>query len=314
MRKLKAAALVAALSSSLSRPLLRIHAPAAFARRCASPLLRILALAAFTLPCVSLAAAPVVSAETEQRQLQQVTAVQEQQAQLRNQVIADLQIQVNALQEDVRNLRGLIEEQDYKISQLLERQRELYRDIDRRLSGVPGSGGASSTEPTTVNTVPSLLDVATTEPQVIEPVPAPAEPAKPAKSPGKGSKDVEAEQKAYDAIFPLVRNKQYSEAVKAYNEFLSQYPEGRNAANARYWLGQVYYVQGSNEDAETQFKLVMSQFGDSPKASDALAKLAAIEERRGAFDKAKALYNQIVQKFPGSSSALAAQKRLQELR
>ncbi|NQD38614.1 tetratricopeptide repeat protein [Permianibacter sp. IMCC34836] len=274
MRKLKAAALVAALSTSFSRPLLRI-----------------LALAAFTLPCVALAAAPVVSAETEQRQLQQATANQEQQAQLRNQVIADLQIQVNALQEDVRMLRGLVEEQDYKISQLLERQRELYRDIDRRLSGMPGAGGgasASTTEPATVNTVPSLPDVATSEPQVIEPVPAPAEP-KPAKPAGKGSKDVEAEQKAYDAIFPLVRNKQYSEAVKAYSEFLSKFPDGRNAANARYWLGQVYYVQGSNEDAETQFKLVMSQYADSPKASDALAKLAAIEERRGALDKAKAL-------------------------
>lgn len=261
---------------------------------------------------LALAAAPVVSAESEQRQLQQASAVQDQQAQLRNQVIADLQIQVTALQEEVRLLTGKVEEQDYKMSQLLERQRELYRDIDRRLSGASASG--SSTEPATVNTVPALPEPAVTEPVAVVSAPVVTEPVKPAKPSAKGSKDVEAEQKAYDAIFPLVRNKQYSEAAKAYIDFLQQYPDGRNAANARYWLGQVYYVQGSNEDAETQFKLVMSQHADSPKASDALLKLATIEERRGAVAAAKALFQQVVQKYPGSSSAAAAQKRLQDLR
>ena len=282
MRKLKAAALVAALFSPLVHP-----------------------------------AAPVVSAESEQRQLQQATATHEQQAQLRNQVIADLQIQVTALQEEVRTLRGLMEEQDYKISQLLERQRELYRDIDRRLSGAAGSAGDASrtgAEPATVNSVPSLPEVAPAVTVIAESVPVVAEPVKPGKPAAKDSKDLEAEQKAYDAIFPLVRNKQYSEAVKAYGDFLSKYPDGRNAANARYWLGQVYYVQNSNEDAETQFKLVISLHGDSPKAPDAMLKLATIEERRGSPAAAKALYNQVMQKFPGSSSALAAQKRLQDLR
>jgi len=45
-----------------------------------------------------------------------------------------------------------------------------------------------------------------------------------------------------------------------------------------------------------------------------MLKLATIEERRGSPAAAKALYNQVMQKFPGSSSALAAQKRLQDLR
>lgn len=259
---------------------------------------------------LALAAAPVVSAESEQRQLQQASAAQEQQAQLRNQVIADLQIQLTALQEEVRLLNGKVEEQDYKIAQLLERQRELYRDIDRRLSG--GAAG-NSTEPVTVNAVPALPEQVSTPDAPVASTTV-SEPPKPANKPGKGSKDIEAEQKAYDAIFPLVRSKQYSEAAKAYLDFLQQYPDGRNAANARYWLGQVYYVQGSNEDAEMQFKLVMSQYPDSPKASDALLKLATIEERRGALAAAKALFQQVVQKYPGSSSAAAAQKRLQDLR
>ena len=283
MRKLKAAALVAALSFGIA------------------------------LANVAQAAAPVVSAANEQRQQQQSTAVQAQQEQLRNQVIADLQIQVTALQEEVRLLRGLIEEQDYKIAQMAERNRALYREIDSRLNG--GASAPVSDEPVSVNSVPSLPEQASvTEPTVIEPTPAPVEPAKPVKATGKSSQNVEAEQKAYDAIFPLVRNKQYSEAAKAYLDFLNKYPDGRNGANARYWLAQVYYVQGSYEEAETQFKLVMSQHSDSPKASDALLKLGEIEKRRGANAAAKALFQQVVQKYPGSSSAQVAQQRLQELR
>lgn len=257
-----------------------------------------------------LPAAPVVSSATEQVQQQQASAVQTQQEQLRNQVIADLQIQVTALQEEVRILRGLIEEQDHKISQLLDRQRELYRDIDQRLSG--GGVPATSNEPVTVNTVPSLPAAAASEPVVVAPVPTPVEPAKPASN--KSRQGIEAEQKAYDGIFPLVRNKQYTEAAKAYLDFLQQYPAGRNAANARYWLAQVYYVQGSLEEAETQFKLVMSQHSDSPKAPDALLKLAEIEKRRGNNAAAKVLFQQVVQKYAGTSSAQVAQQRLQDLR
>ncbi len=295
MGNLKAAALVAALLSGTRR------------RLSAVPVLAVVWLA----PVVSLqAAAPVVSAEAEQHQQQQTVVVQEQQTQNRNQVIADLQIQITALQEEIRLLNGKLEEQDYKISQMLERQRELYRDIDRRLSGA----GTASTEPGSINTVPSAPE------STVGPAAAAAvvvtEPTKPATKPsGKPSaKEIEAEQKAYDAIFPLVRNKQYSEAVKAYSDFLVKYPAGKNAANARYWLGQVYFVQGSNEDAEIQFKQVMSDYPDSPKAPDALLKLANIEERREATPAAKALYKQVVQKYPDSSSAAAAQKRLQELR
>ncbi|MFN4289601.1 MAG: tol-pal system protein YbgF [Permianibacter sp.] len=290
MQQVKAVAQTTALLSSLQ------------------PLLCALALTAVVVPAAN-AAAPVVSAATEQRQQAQQTAIASQQEQQRDRLIADMQIQITGLQEEIRALTGRIEEQDHRISQLLERQRELYRDIDRRLAGT--STPVDGTEPTTVNTVPSLPEPAGTEPVVVK-APVVTEPAKPGKL--ASSKDVEAEQKAYDAIFPLVRAKQYAEAAKSYLAFIQQYPDGRNAANARYWLAQVYYVQASYEEAETQFKLVLSQHGDSPKAPDAMLKLAEIEKRRGANAAAKTLFQQVIQRYPGSSSAQVAQQRLQELR
>lgn len=209
-------------------------------------------------------------------------------------VTAELQMQVTALQEEVRQLRGQVEEQEFKLNQLLERQRELYRDIDRRLS----SQSAAPVPAATVTTESELPPAAT----------------EPAKQPAStGSAPADAEQREYDAVFALVRNKQYAEAVQAYNEFLRKHPKGKLLPSARYWLGQVHYIQAQYEDAETQFKLVVTQHADSPRASDALLKLGEIEKRRGNNEQARALFQKLLQQYGDSSSAQVARQRLQEL-
>ncbi len=267
------------------------------------------------------AAAPVVSVEQQQEsQAAQVqttapvpVAVPQQNS--RDQVVAEQQIQITALQEDVRQLRGLLEEQDYKISQLLERQRELYRDLDQRLSDLSTKSSAA--------TVPAATTVAatTTTPELpvltpSQPTPAIAEKPKPAKidAAKAAAKLAEEEQAAYDAIFPLVRNKQYVEATKAYQDFLQAYPTGKNAANARYWLGQIFNVQNQLEEADTQFKLVVTQYPDSAKAHEALLKLGEIAKKRGLTDAAKGFFQKVLQQYPDSPSARVAQQKLQELK
>lgn len=274
------------------------------------------AIMTFAVPAFS--AAPIVSAGSNSSSAKQGTSqslsldsrVQnlEQQVEVRNRVIADMQIQITTLQEEVRMLRGQVEEQDFKLSQVLERQRELYRDIDSRLSSM--STPPVSSTPTTVVSdsaiTPAMPPEVQTQPKAITANTGAA---------NKGSaKNAEAEANAYDAIFPLVRNKQYAEAVQAYSDFLKKYPDGKNAHNAHYWWGQVHYVNAQWEDAETQFKIVATRYPDSGKASDALLKLGEIEKKRGADDAARTYYQQVVSKYSGTSAAQQAQKSLQDLR
>jgi tol-pal system protein YbgF len=128
------------------------------------------------------------------------------------------------------------------------------------------------------------------------------------------AKLAEEEQAAYDAIFPLVRNKQYAEAVRSYQDFLQAYPTGKNAANARYWLGQIFNVQNQHEEADTQFKLVVTQYPDSSKAHEALLKLGEIAKKRGQNDAAKGFFQKVMQQYPDSPSARVAQQKLNDLK
>lgn len=273
------------------------------------------AIMTFAVPAFS--AAPIVSAGSNSSNATQSSSLDsrlqnlEQQVEVRNRVIADMQIQITTLQEEVRMLRGQVEEQDFKLSQVLERQRELYRDIDSRLSSI--STPSVSAPNTVIHSGNSNSAITPAMPPEVQTTPKTT--TSNTSTANKGSaKNAEAEANAYDAIFPLVRNKQYAEAVQAYADFLKKYPDGKNAHNAHYWWGQVHYVNAQWEEAETQFKMVVTRYPDSGKASDALLKLGEIEKKRGANDAARAYFQQVVSKYSGTSAAQQAQRSLQDLR
>lgn len=71
---------------------------------------------------------------------------------LRNQSLSDIILQLQQLQQEVQQLRGEVELQNHTMDALNKRQRDLYLDIDQRLSRMqPGpatTGSATSAAPT----------------------------------------------------------------------------------------------------------------------------------------------------------------------
>ena len=45
---------------------------------------------------------------------------------------------------------------------------------------------------------------------------------------------------AYDAAYALVQERQFDKAIPAFQQFLQRFPDGLYAANAHYWLGEMY--------------------------------------------------------------------------
>ena len=54
----------------------------------------------------------------------------------------------------------------------------------------------------------------------------------------------------------------------------------------------------------------MKNYPKSPKAPDAMFKVGVIMQDKGDTAKAKAVYQQVINKFPGTDGAKQAQKRL----
>lgn len=203
----------------------------------------------------------------------------------RNRAQVNIQRQLDDLQTQVNELRGVTELHTHQLSQVLERQRELYQELDRRVS--------EALKPT--SQVPSAIAVDT--PLVT-----------------KEYSDDLTENEAYDKALNLVlKEKRYEEAIPEFRSFNKAYPQSTYAPNSHYWLGQLLFNKGELAEAAKEFTTVVQQFTDSSKRPDALLKLAMVAQQQNNNNKAMQLYRQLLTEYPDSTSAQLAKPRLDKL-
>lgn len=210
--------------------------------------------------------------------------------------VADLLIRMRRLEQEVRELRGLVEEQSHEIDSLNARQRDQYLDLDRRLQSLSGGQPGPRQAP---------------EQAPVQPDASPEQDAAQADRPVA---DTEARQDAYDAAFTRLRDGEYAAAAEAFRAFLESYPEGPLADNAQYWLGESYYVTGNFDIALNAFENVLQQFPESPKAPDAMLKLGFCYYELEQWDQARRTLERVQERYPDSSVARLAQNRLRLMR
>ena len=108
-------------------------------------------------------------------------------------------------------------------------------------------------------------------------------------------------------------------AEAAFLDFLWQFPDGQYAANAHYWLGEIYLVEWQAdkqndmplEKAINSFSTVTRKYKSHHKAVDSLLKLGLIEMDKKEWAKAKVLLTELKEKYPNSSRARIAESKLQ---
>lgn len=202
-----------------------------------------------------------------------------------------LALRVQQLEEEIRRLNGLVEEQTSLLMRLQDQSLDRYVEIDRRLAAigtldpsavVEGDEEADSSAPD--DSVPSAeVPVAVAEAQ-----------------PG--------EREAYQSAYGLVRERQFEGAVDAFNTFLASYPFGRFAPNAHYWLGELYLViePADPESARQNFQLLLDQYPNDRKVPDALYKLGRVHALKGNVDRSKEYLNKVIADY-GEEQHPAAQ-------
>ncbi len=191
---------------------------------------------------------------------------------------ARIEVRLSQFESELRTLTGQIEEQSFRINQMTQRLDNLVVDVDLRLQAL--EGGA-----------PEAGDAA--------PVGSAAapQPGKSPKSTGTRSlgdtsvaaatgPEADTPQAQYDRAFSLLSQTDYQGAERALSAFLEKYPDDALAGNAKYWLGETYYVRGQYADAAVAFAEGYQTYPDSAKAPDNLLKLgkslAALDQKADA--------------------------------
>jgi tol-pal system protein YbgF len=205
--------------------------------------------------------------------------------------------QIQQLQDDVAELRGLVEEQAHQIEKLQADQKEQYVDLDRRMSALKGGGApAGENGPTTTG--------------------GPSGPSGGNTTVGGGSTSgaSNSERDAYAKAFSLTKDKRFNEAIAAFNQMLVTYPNGEYAGNAYYWLGEMYRATGAPEKARQSFLQVVNQYPSNAKAGDAMYKLGVVYNELGDRTKALEYLKRVQSQFPGTPAASLAQSYAAELK
>lgn len=200
---------------------------------------------------------------------------------------ASLIYQLELLQQEVQELRGIVEQQQYQITQMREEQRDRYLDLDRRLSQFnqsPGSAGTSSVA------------------------------AQHGVTGGPSGSAVQDEKSAYQTAFELIRNKRYDDAVGALSRYVEDFPSGAYTGNAYYWLGEVQVVKADYQSALQAFGALLDKFPQHRKIPDAKYKLGKVYRELDDTSKSEQLLKEVVDQYAGTTAAKLAEAELRNAR
>lgn len=241
-------------------------------------------------------------------------------------VTANLVLQVQELQDEVRHLRGQLEEATVEIENLKRRQRDQYLDLDQRISDLRNAqpvspSQAAGTAPVVVqrggSTQPPTVSPSADVPEVRPPIDTPSDTVgigEPVVQSQPAPVSAAEEKAAYDQAFQALKELRYADAAEEFRSFLDRYPNSEYADNAQYWLGESYYVTRNYDIALTAFQDLLDRFPDSPKAPDALLKVGYTHYELEQWDSARAALTQVQELYPDSTLSRLAENRLRSMR
>lgn len=195
-------------------------------------------------------------------------------------------LELQALKEEVSQLRGMVEEQAHELSRLKQQQMDNYLDLDKRLGALPRRPTGNSVDDSLNSTLP------------------------PATATNAPVSDQLGEAEVYAAAYDLLKQRQIDSAVTAFKDHLSRFPNGAYTGNSFYWLGEIYLLKNDLPQSRDWFTKLLENFPNDRKVPDAQFKLGKVYHLLGDKARSKALLSDVA--AGNGDSARLAKQYLQE--
>lgn len=210
---------------------------------------------------------------------------------------AATEVRLQEMEQEIRRLTGMVEEQSYEIrslrdqlDQMTVRVRELEGGGGVASSSASSSGSSYGGEPRTGNgydygdSGEPMESTSMVKPgkeprsssfEYVPPENLRNDDGGEASSSSTGSAPLPSDTPlaAYESAFGLMKKSDFEGAEIQFANFLKTYPDSDLAPNAKYWYGETFYVRGEHEKAS---KVFAEAYQDNPKggkAADNLLKL-----------------------------------------
>jgi len=259
---------------------------------------------------------------------------QQQPAAGQNRGVIDLMNQVEAVNAELKRLRGELEVLSNALNNAQRRQTDMYNDVDTRLRRLEGSGGEAAQQrdkshaelEARVKRLEAAMagreagGSAATAASAAAAVPAPTPPVAPTPpavqapaSPSAAPAGVNSPRGAYDAALATYRAGDYQGAIAAFDAFVKRHPRDALAPNAQYWIGDAWFNLRDFRAAANAQQALIAGYPDSPKVPDAMLNLSSAQLALGEAAASRKTLEDVVAKFPQSDAAEKARQRLTKL-
>jgi tol-pal system protein YbgF len=232
--------------------------------------------------------------------------------------VADLEARILSMEEELRQLRGRVEEAEYQAREANQRIERLVADMDARLRGVEpppaadgGEGAAAmagaTTAPATAAQEPAL---SRDEPGVLGTLPRDAllglpEPPPEPPLPAGAAAMTGSSRERFDAGMARVKAGDWAGAEAAFASVVADSPDDPLAPNAAYWQAETYYARKQWPQAAASFARNVRSYGNEAiRAPDNVLKLGMSLARMGDAQKACAAFAEFDRRYPGAPVAL----------
>lgn len=183
--------------------------------------------------------------------------------------------QSDRLHQEIAQLRGQIEVLAHQVSQLEQRQKDFYVDLDNRVRKLEPQQATLDGQQVTVNP---------------------------------------DEKKAYEAALNQFKAGDYANADTSFSQFIKKYPQSGYLTASQYWLGNIQYAREQYKSALATHQSLIKNSPDSTYVPDALLSIASSYFELKDTVNAKKTLNTLVAKYPNSSAGQQAKDRLSSLK
>lgn len=247
-----------------------------------------------------------------QQQLQQLAGAAD------SNLLANQEIRLQELQNELTFVNGQMEELGYALRQLAERLDKEQQETDYRLKNleellVQKNGQSWGNQLPGQNSRQHTDSIPPYKPFSSRPMP-PAIPPVPVVPAQNNILPSGTMQSQYDFAFSLLKQGNYEEAGQAFQEFLQLYPQQELAGNAAYWLGESYYARKDYQRSAQIFAEGFKNYPGSSKAPDNLLKLALSFSNLGSTVEACSTLKVLGQRFPQATPTILERMRSERQR
>ena len=180
---------------------------------------------------------------------------------------------IEVLEEEIRDLRNILEENSILVDRSLELQQQRYLDLDSR-----------------------ILEISKISSEKLSSVDE------------EGQYSDSEEKELFKSALILFEESRFAEALEIFSQIIITFPNGAFTADAYFWSGELFLAQEMYEDAKLSFKNVVDNFYEHSRAPDSLFKLGEIYRIEGDIERSLGFYDKVNEDFPDSGASQLSKK------